>query len=144
MSTPTPPDSDAADSQRRPSQSSPPPHGQVRTLFPLGHLVATPGALRELARFAVDPMTLVRRHAQGDWGGLCAEDLQTNIAALTYGNRLMSSYTLTRSPGIAPDTRSAVVTAEDVTDNDIGSTCVIWIITEADRSVTTLLLPRDY
>ncbi len=139
MPTPITPASNAADAADGPSQSPPPPHGLVRTLFPLGHLVATPAALRLMDRFGVEPRALLRRHVQGDWGeNLCAEDVKTNSDALVRGLRLLSSYTLSRRA------EDAAVTADNVTDTDYTRSAVIWIITEADRSVTTLLTPRDY
>lgn len=90
-----------------------------RPLFPLGRLVATPGALELLTELALSPMEFVSRHAKGDWGNLDAEDVQANRAALQFGSRLVSSY-------------------------QIGSGQKLWIITEADRSITTLLLPSEY
>ena len=63
--------------------------------------------------------TFLVRHARGDWGDLCADDRRENARALREGGRLMSTYTLKS-----------------------GQT--LWIITEADRSVTTLLLPLEY
>lgn len=138
MSTPLTPDSDAADSAHRPGKSPQPPHGLVRILFPLGHLVATPAALRLLERMRIEPMTLIRRHADCDWGDLDAEDVQANNEALIHGFRLLSSYRMNRQP------EDGAVTGDDVTDADDTQSNVVWIITEADRSVTTLLLPRDY
>lgn len=62
---------------------------------------------------------VVRRHSSGDWGDLTEEDRQSNEDALKNGERLMSVYT---------------------TDNNVK----LWVITEWDRSVTTVLLPEDY
>lgn len=87
--------------------------------FPLGRVVATPHALSVLSVQAIPPERLLERHARGDWGELEAEDVQANQEALQHGWRLFSSYTL----------------AEAVK---------VWIITEADRSVTTILMPDDY
>lgn len=89
------------------------------SLFQLGRVVATPGALELLDIAGVDGYTLVRRHQTGDWGSLCDEDAEQNKLALESGARILSSY--------------------EVVD---GSR--IWIITEADRQVTTLLLPSEY
>jgi hypothetical protein len=83
--------------------------------FPLGQIVATPGAVQ----LGVDLLGLLRRHARGDWGDMCEEDLRANDDALLGGGRLFSGYSL---PG--------------------GER--LWIITEADRSVTTFLLPEEY
>ena len=87
--------------------------------FLLGQLVATPSALSTLVSLKVSPWALVNRHVQGDWGDLDAHDRQENERALTDGSRLLSAYTL-----------------KDGTR--------IWVITEADRSATTLLLPEEY
>jgi hypothetical protein len=84
-------------------------------LFALGRVVVTPGAA------ALDPEGLARsliRHMEGDWGKVCEEDKALNDEALKDGSRVLSSY-------------------------DIGGT-TLWIITEADRSVTTFLLPEEY
>lgn len=88
-------------------------------LFPLGDLVATPGALKALEKNGVIPMRLISRHMCGDWGDVPPDDAKANVDALRIGARLLSSYPL-----------------------DDGAR--IWIITEADRSVTTLLLPSEY
>jgi len=85
--------------------------------FPLGSVVITPNALGQLA--PADIQLGLHRHQAGDWGELCADDRRENDRALQDGTRLLSSY---RSAG--------------------GVT--FWIITEADRSSTTLLLPEDY
>ena len=85
--------------------------------FPIGHLVATPNALSQIT--PSDIATGLRRHVQGDWGDLDSEDKAANEAALTAGSRLLSAY------HAASGTR-------------------FWIITEADRSATTVLLPEDY
>jgi len=88
-------------------------------LFPYGQTVATPGALAALSLAGVAPAALLDRHVRGDWGDLCEEDRQINAEALSAGGRLLSAYAL------PDDTR-------------------VWIITEADRSATTLLLPHEY
>jgi hypothetical protein len=85
--------------------------------FPLGQLVATPNALARITRD--DIMAALRRHLSGDWGDVCAEDKQTNDRAIMEGTWILSSYQA------ANGTR-------------------FWIITEGDRSVTTVLLPEDY
>lgn len=91
----------------------------VICLFSLGKIVATPGALDLLDRTETNAATLLDRHQSGDWGDLDPEDMAANTDAIISGRRLFSSYYL--SP------------------ND-----KLWIITEADRSVTTLLLPEEY
>ena len=89
-------------------------------LFPLGAVVATPGALEALAEARVPPLTLLRRHASGDWGELDAHDRRENAKSLKAGWRLLSSYRVGEN-------------GEKV-----------WIITEADRSSTCVLLPSEY
>jgi len=88
-------------------------------IFSLGRTVATPHALQMLAQQGITPLSLLKRHVSGDWGDVPPDDAQANHDALKSGFRLFSSY------HIGPDAR-------------------IWIITEADRSVTTLLLPSEY
>jgi hypothetical protein len=87
--------------------------------FGLGVVVATPGALEVLGNLEVSPTELLERHAAGDWGDVPPEDAHENEYGLERGLRVLSSYPL---PG-----------GERV-----------WIITEADRSSTCLLLPREY
>ena len=92
---------------------------EFSTLFTLGKLFATPGAILA-AKEANDNLILyLYRHAAGDWGDLSNEDMLANAAALKDGTRLLSAYQL----------------------NDGKK---IWIITEADRSATTILLPNEY
>lgn len=91
---------------------------QVKPLFALGRTLATKGALAAMRQLGVSPFALLSRHQRGDWGDLCKEDKQTNEQALTVGNRLLSSYQL--------------------------ETAKFWVITEADRSATTILLPEEY
>jgi hypothetical protein len=84
----------------------------------LGRVVATPGALKLLSEMGEDPFDYLARHATGDWGDLCTFDRRQNQIALREGYRVLSSYNV-------PAGR-------------------VWIITEADRSVTTILLPEEY
>jgi len=91
----------------------------MRALFPAGQVIATPGALRPLDAAEVAPLMLLQRHVSGDWGDLCEEDRTENQLSLEQGFRLLSSYRL------PTDER-------------------VWIITEHDRSATTLLLPDEY
>ena len=85
----------------------------------LGQIVATPGALAAFEESGEQPGDLLRRHACGDWGDLSEEDRKENEFSLVTGFRLLSSYTLSSGTSI-------------------------WVITEADRSSTTLLLPEEY
>jgi len=87
--------------------------------FPVGRVLATAGALRAFAQTGDTPAAFLRRHISGDWGELDAEDRAENERSVTCGFRLLSAYTLTDG------TR-------------------IWVITEADRSSTCILLPEEY
>jgi hypothetical protein len=98
------------------------PHGLKRgvtVMFPLGQIVATPGALATLERAKQPPTCFLARHAIGDWGELEPTDVAENEYSVAHGFRLLSSY-----------------------QTDAGER--LWIITEADRSATTLLLPGEY
>ena len=81
--------------------------------------MAKPSALDALASAGIMGTALFVRHIAGDWGGLCAEDKESNQLALAAGARILSAYTLPTKQRI-------------------------WEITEADRSVTTLLHPDEY
>lgn len=87
--------------------------------FPLGQLVATPGALQAMGRAGQSPVVFLERHRCGDWGEVCPADARLNDEALQEGGRLLSSYRTIKGE-------------------------VLWIITEFDRSVTTILLPDEY
>ena len=87
--------------------------------FSLGNVVATPGAIELLEQNNLPASSFLSRHISGDWGDLDAEDKQANDEAIQYGNRILSSYALKNGEKL-------------------------WIITEADRSSTCLLLPREY
>jgi hypothetical protein len=85
----------------------------------LSHVTATPGALEALVRGVQSPAVFLARHQRGDLGEVSPADWQANERALRTQERLLSVY------------RTAVGER-------------LWIITEADRSVTTLLLPEEY
>lgn len=87
--------------------------------FPLGRVVATPGALQAISEAAETPAGFLRRHLTGDWGDLDESDRRENDVSLAQGFRLLSAYKL----------RTGVR---------------VRIITEADRSATTILLPEEY
>jgi hypothetical protein len=89
-----------------------------RVLFAMGRIVATPAALKLLDSAQSSGLEYVLRHVTGDFGMVCAEDEETNRRAIAQGHRILSVY-------------------------DVASE-KLWIITEADRSVTTLLTPDDY
>ena len=91
----------------------------IATKFSLGHIYATPGALSAFEEADESSLVFLVRHASGDWGDVCEEDRQANELAVESDLRLFSVYHL-----------------RDGTK--------IWIITEADRSATTLLLPSEY
>ena len=90
--------------------------------FNLGSIVCTKGVFDLISR---DPMfakfirASLSRHSIGDWGDLCKEDERANELALIEGSRILSAYNLVGQPKV-------------------------WIITEADRSVTTILFPSEY
>jgi hypothetical protein len=90
-----------------------------RALFPLGQLVATPGALDAIWRNGAGAWTYLSRHVTGDWGELSAADKAENELSVREGFRIVSAYILTDGTKV-------------------------WIITEADRSATTILLPDEY
>lgn len=96
--------------------------------FQLGNIYCTPGALEILERLQVNPLVLLGRHIRGDWGCVSKGDAQANVDALREGSRILSAYELTDST--------------DTADTD--KSIKIWLITEADRSATTLLLPEEY
>ena len=87
--------------------------------FSLGRIVATPGALGVLEEANQNPFEFLERHQAGDWGELREDDKSENEFSLKNGFRILSAYR----------------TLHDVK---------VWVITEADRSVTTLLLPHEY
>ena len=87
--------------------------------FPLGQIVATPGALEALLNAGVMPAVFLRRHVTGDWGDVDDDNRNENERSLAQGFRLLSAYTL--HTGVR-----------------------VWIITEADRSSTCILLPEEY
>ena len=91
----------------------------MAALFPLGRLVATPGAV-ELLRSAGEDLlpALLERHRSGDWGDVPSEDARENEFSVRHGFRIISSYRVAGER--------------------------LWVITERDRSATTLLLPSEY
>ena len=87
--------------------------------FPIGVVVATPGALGALTRAGETPYQFLCRHVAGDWGDVDQDDKAENNRAVECGYRILSAYHL--RDGTA-----------------------IWVITEADRSSTCILLPEEY
>jgi hypothetical protein len=92
---------------------------QASAKFPLGRTVATPGALAAVAAAGQTPSEFLDRHVAGDWGEVPAEDALENQRSLACGFRILSAYRTLRGERL-------------------------WVITEADRSVTTILLPEEY
>ncbi len=91
---------------------------RVKPLFELGQMLATPGAAMVLNKLNISGFSLLSRHVCGDWGDMTSDDKQYNDEALTDGSRILSAYQF--------------------------DTVRFWVITEADRSATTILLPEEY
>jgi hypothetical protein len=91
----------------------------TKPLFKLGSLVATPGAAEALEQAGQAPWEFLARHVQGDFGEVDGEDRRANEQAVETGGRILSVYRL----------RTGVK---------------VWVITEADRSASCVLLPEDY
>ena len=96
----------------------------TKSLFPLGAFVATPGAIRALSDeggdWRLNAAAYLARHRNGDWGDVPPEDARENELSVREGFRILSSYHVGEGSGR------------------------VWIITEADRSSTTILLPDEY
>lgn len=90
----------------------------MQQLFPLGMIVATPMALKKLEAQGMDPSQLIVKHVTGDFGDLCDDDKQSNLDAIQHGDRILSAYKI---------------------DGD-----KFYVITEHDRSSTTVLLSSEY
>jgi len=88
-------------------------------LFSIGKLYMTPGGLEALEDAKADIQRLLMRHVSGDWSEMVEEDQRANHEAVLEGGRVFSSFRLAN--GVK-----------------------VWIITEADRSYTTILLPEEY
>ncbi len=88
-------------------------------LFEPGKVMATPGALAALERANQEPREFLDRHVAGDWGEVPQEDKIENEVSLLHGYRLLSAYRTKMGERL-------------------------WILTEADRSLTTILLPEEY
>jgi len=90
-----------------------------KVLFKLGRVVMTPGAIEALQASGESPWSFLTRHVAGDWGDLDGEDKALNDQALRDGSRILSTYATAKGERL-------------------------WIITEADRSASTILLPDEY
>ena len=91
----------------------------MKPLFTLGQVVATPGALAVLEKAGQQLGDFLARHVSGDWGEVPPEDIKENEFSLPHGFRLLSAYR-----------------------TNVGDK--LWVITEADRSATCILLPEEY
>jgi hypothetical protein len=87
--------------------------------FPLGQVVATPGAIEAMQASGQTPDFFLDQHASGNWGIVDEEDWRLNNEAIRQGDRLLSAFVTLRGTKL-------------------------WVLTEADRSVTTILLPDEY
>lgn len=90
-----------------------------KRLFRLGDIYITPDAQGELHEADLAPSYLLQLHAAGDWGDLSQEDKDANDQAAKFGGRILSAY-------------------------DMPNGEAVWIVTEADRKKTTILLPDEY
>ncbi len=91
---------------------------QVKPLFLLGQTLTTPGALVVMQGMDISPISILSRHQCGDWGDMDQDDKEANDSALNTETRIFSAYKF--------------------------NTVLLWVITEADRSSTTILLPEEY
>ena len=91
----------------------------MKELFPLGRTVATPAALAAIAEAGQTPADFLARHEAGDWGGVSPDDAKENELSLKEGSRLMSIYWTAKEEKL-------------------------YVITEADRSSTCIMLPEEY
>jgi hypothetical protein len=89
-----------------------------KAIFQLGAVVMTPAARDLMKELGLDPVHYLSRHVTGDWGELDEHDKKANDTAVRQGERILSAYGTGESK--------------------------LWIITEADRSATTILRPNDY
>ncbi|SKB02289.1 hypothetical protein SAMN05421862_1192 [Pseudomonas extremaustralis] len=102
-------------------EAAPAPQAGPGSLFASGQLVLTHSVQHLVEHGALDPTVYLQRHLSGDWGELSEDDWNSNQRSLHTGDRLFSAY-----------------------DIDTVDEIRLWIITESDRSVTTILLPSDY
>lgn len=91
---------------------------QSAPLFSMGQVVAAPAVADHFAVHGINPMDYLTRHACGDWGDVPPEDAAANQVSIERGTRILSSYKV--------------------------ASATVWVITEADRSSTTLLFPSEY
>lgn len=91
----------------------------TKPLFPLGRIAGTPGAIEAMKEAGDNALTFLKRHLSGDWGDVCEEDARENDFSVDKSLRILSAYHTAAGEKL-------------------------WIITEADRSATTILLPSEY
>lgn len=96
-----------------------------KSLFPLGNIAVTPGAYFLMEDLELSWLTFVRRHQCGDWGDVCEADKRENERSIKNGTRILSAY--------------EVGPIKEGKKRDR-----LWVLTEADRSQTTILLPEEY
>lgn len=107
-----------------PVQKTDSPISSAVPIFHVGQIVATPGAMAFMDKHHIEPLDLLRRHQQGDWGNLDQHDRAANLTALKDGSRLLSSYEIAHQK--------------------------LWVMTEAagedgvTRASTCILLPKEY
>jgi hypothetical protein len=104
---------------KRGEKGQPIEDNEPKPLFDLGQVVGTPGALQALQEAELEPIEILIRHLTGDWGNLDDEDKKENELSVEQGFRILSAY-------------------------ELETGAKVWVITEWDRSVTTILLPEDY
>lgn len=97
----------------------------MEALFPLGQCVTTRNAFERIKAANTPVWELLTRHQSGDWGSVCNEDARENELSVKHGFRILSVYPIDANKPCEGNNR-------------------LWIITEADRSSTTVLLPEDY
>ena len=91
----------------------------MNTMFPLGNVAISPGAIEVLQQANISPQSILERHALGDWGdGLTDSDRRANDLAVEMGGRILSAYKVPHRG-------------------------TVWVMTESDRSATTILLPSE-
>ena len=98
---------------------------QNKVKFRLGNIAITPGAITALSKSNQLPESFLKRHISGDWGEICESDAELNSEAIANEGNV--------------DKQMRVMSVYKTTQNE-----TIWIITEWDRSVTTILLPSEY
>ncbi|WP_265947786.1 hypothetical protein [Dechloromonas sp. A34] len=97
----------------------------VKALFPLGEIAVTPCAYDLMKNFNLNWIWFIARHQTGDWGDISNDDQRVNHQSVSNGSRILSAY------DVAPV-------------DEMNTHRQLWVLTEADRSFTTILLPEEY